>query len=92
MRSEARVEQRFDEHPLRAAQGSDGVQPALSNPVVDGSPRDVEEMGSLENGDAPAKTLFGERLCVSCWVYTLTSAHLHWQGGCQEIARVVEPP
>jgi hypothetical protein len=30
--------------------------------------------------------------CVKVELYTLTSAHMHWQGECQDFARAAELP
>lgn len=46
---------RFHEHALRAAERADGVKPTLADAVVNGSPRDIQEVRGLIDGDASPK-------------------------------------
>ena len=48
----AELVQRVQQHALRAADRADGDQTAISNPVVNGSPRDVEQLRRLVDRDA----------------------------------------
>src|SRR6266550_7932349 len=58
LRTEAKVVKRFDEHALRAADGSDRLQPSLADPVVDGAARDAQEYGGLIDRDAASESGF----------------------------------
>src|SRR5258705_4775818 len=64
LRAEAELDERFDEHALRAADGTDGGQPAFANPDVDGATRHGEQGGCLIDGDAAAKPRFESRHCT----------------------------
>src|SRR5438132_3383252 len=55
LRPEPEFDERFDEHALRAADCSNGLQPALADPVVDGAPRYVQERGGLIDRDAASE-------------------------------------
>ncbi len=54
--TETEVVQRFDEHPLAASDCSNGLQPALADPVVDGAARYVQEDGGLIDRDAASES------------------------------------
>jgi len=45
---------RVDEHALRAAERSNGLQATFANAVVDSSTRDAEQLGGVLQGDAAA--------------------------------------
>src|ERR1051325_4010354 len=56
--TEAEVVERLDEHALRAADCSYGLQPALTDPVVDGPARNVQQHGGLIDRHAASEPGF----------------------------------
>ena len=57
-RTNAVGRQRINQHPLRTTDGANGLQAVVTNPVVDGPPRDAEQFGRVVQRNAATDMWF----------------------------------
>src|SRR5690348_12756790 len=85
LRPEAQVVQRFHQHPLRAANRANRLQTAVADAVVDGAPRDLQQLRRLVDRDAPSETRLGRSVLLRMLVriegvrHLDSSAREEWQ-------------
>ena len=65
----ARVERGVEDHTLGATQGSNGLETAFPNPVVDGSTGHAEQLSRMVERDTPPNTGFRDRRRVFQWLH-----------------------